>query len=60
MGNCVYRDAMKILGHTCRAVAPASKGAALPEPVVSEAHQGVEVRGEAARQIEELLSRPRV
>jgi hypothetical protein len=56
-------EALAERGHTCRAVAPASKGAALPEPVVSEAHQGVEVRivaqptevrGEAARQIEEL------
>lgn len=61
--NRTLLEILTARGHTCRAVVPAKKGAALTRPVVSEIHQGVEVhrvaqpaevRLEASRQIEEL------
>lgn len=44
IANRCLLEALAERGHTCRAVAPASRGSTLQVPVVAEIHQGVEVR----------------
>ena len=44
VGNRAILEALVRRGHTCRAVAPASKGSNPQVPVAAEIHQGVEVR----------------